>query len=158
MAKSSQCRSVASFGTAAAVLSSLSFCASASAGWEVPAEPQARAEIAYTDGGKTPFDLLCGHNIVLYLSYPGKKKSGTATIVISTAKTSITIHGDLEKSDAGNLQFVAAWTGKTRDPADQDALMAMFSSGLEMTLRAEGASYVLPGIDAEPLAKYNNAY
>ena len=157
MAKSQQGLSILNRKAASALLSSLWFCTSAFAGWQVPAEPQARAEIVFTDSGKTPFDLLCGHNIVLYLKYPGKKKSGAVTIVISNSRKSISVRGELEKSDAGNQHFAAAWTGKTPDPADLDDVMAMLSSGLELTFRAEGVSYVLPAIDTDALAKYKSA-
>ena len=142
---------------AAVLIGSILCGTSAFAGWQIPAQPQARAEIVYTDNGSTPFDLMCAHNIVLYLKYPGKETSGNVTIAISNGKKTISVNGSLEKSDSGTLQFVAAWTGKSTDPADQDAVMALFTSGLPLTFSAEGAQYELPAVDAATWSKYNNA-
>jgi len=53
--------------------------------------------------------------------------------------------------------FSALWTGgKTPDPADLDALMALFSSGQGLMVSAEGKSYSLPAIDRELLKKYKD--
>ncbi len=139
-----------------AALSTLLAATQASAGWETPAQPQARAEIVFTDNGKTVFDLACAHNIVLFLKYPGKKKSGAVTMVISDAKQSIPVRGDLEKNDAGQLMFTAAWTGKTPDPADMDAVMAVLFSRTELTFTAEGAKYVLPGMEGKVIERYRS--
>ncbi len=77
-------------------------------------------------------------------------------MVISSGKQSIPVRGDLEKNDAGELLFTAAWTGKTPDPADMDAVMALLFSRLELTFTAEGAKYVLPGMDGKVIEKYRS--
>jgi hypothetical protein len=156
MTRSRPTRSTFHRAATMAALSTFLAAAQASAGWETPAQPQARAEIVFTDNGKTIFDLACAHNIVLFLKYPGKKKSGAATMVISSGKQSIPVRGDLEKNDAGELLFTAARTGKTPDPADMDAVMALLFSRLELTFTAEGAKYVLPGMDGKVIEKYRS--
>jgi hypothetical protein len=90
------------------------------------------------------FDLACTHNIVLFLKYPGKKKSGAATMVINSGKQSISVRGALEMNDAGELLFTAAWTGKTPDPADMDAVMALLFLRLELNFTAEDAKSSCP--------------
>jgi hypothetical protein len=145
--------------TALALLFASCFGTMALAGWEKPAQPQTRAEIVFVDSGKWVFDLACSKNIVLFLKYPGKIQSGSATIAISNSKTSIRVRGEFDKThdiDPRDPPFSAAWTGAGLDPANMDSVMAILFSGLELTFTAEGAKYTLPGIDADVIAKYKS--
>jgi hypothetical protein len=155
----SRTRSILRHEIALALLPSLCFGTLASAGWEKPAEPQSRAEIVFNDKGKWVFDLACSKNIVLFLKYPGKKRSGKARIVISNSKKSISVRGEFDKThpqDPRDPPFSIAWTATTRDPADLDAVMSILFSGLKLTFEAEGAKYVLPGMDADVVARYKS--
>jgi hypothetical protein len=145
--------------TALVLLSALFFGTMAFAGWEKPAEPQSRAEIVFADSGKWVFDLACSKNIVLFLKYPGKKQTGTATIAISNSKQSILVTGEFDKVhdiDPRDPPFSAAWIGSAPDPADMETVMSILFSGLQLTFTAEGVRYTLPGIDADVIAKYKN--
>jgi hypothetical protein len=146
--------------TVLATLSLLCLGTLASAGWENPADPQSRAEIVFSDNGKWVFDLACSKNIALFLRYPGREQSGDAKIVISNSRKSISITGVLSDKthdiDARDPPFSTAWTGRTSDPADLDAVMSILFSGLKLTFTAEGAKYVLPAISASVVAKYKS--
>jgi len=137
-------------------------CAVASAAgaeWLIPEDRIARAEIRFTESKKTVFSLACGHNILLSLRYPGKQElKKRASVTIRNATKSIAVKGSVEKSEnLKEIMFSALWTGgKTPDPADLDALMALFSSGQGLTVSAEGKSYALPAIDREMLKKYTD--
>ena len=120
----------------------------------IPEDRIARAEIRFTESKKTVFSLACGHNILLSLRYPGKQElKKRASVTIRNATKSIAVKGSIEKSENfKEIMFSALWTGgKTPDPADLDALMALFSSGQGLTVSAEGKSYALPAIDREML-------
>jgi hypothetical protein len=146
-------------GPALAAISLLLFGATALAGWEKPADPQTRAEIVYTDSGKWVLDLACSKNVVLFLKYPGKAQSGTATIVIGNGKKKVSVRGEFDTThdiDPRDPPFSAAWIGKGRDPANLDTVMSILFSGQPLTFEAEGARYVLPGIDANVAARYKS--
>jgi hypothetical protein len=134
------------------------FTSAAVAEWQIPSERIGRAEIRFVEGKKTVFSLACSHNILLTLRYPGKqvlKKS--ASVTIRNAKTKIVVNGAVEQDDTfKETMFSALWTGKTADPADLDALMALFLSGQTLTVSAEGKSYPLPAIDPGLLKTYED--
>jgi hypothetical protein len=158
MTQTARTRSILRYEMALALLPSLCFGTLASAGWEKPAQPQSRAEIVFNDKGNWVFDLACSKNVVLFLKYPGEKRSGKATIVISNSKKNIPVQGEFDKShpqDPRDPPFSAVWSG-TSDPADLDAVMSILFSGLELTFEAEGAKYVLPGMDADVIASYKS--
>ena len=138
-----------------------SFARGAVAEWQIPDERIGRAEIRFIEGKKTVFSLACGHNILLSLRYPGypgkevpKKR---ASVTIRNSSANMVVNGVVERNEAfKDVMFSALWTGKTADPTDFDALMAMFSSGQGLTVSAEGKSYALPAIDRKLLKKYED--
>jgi hypothetical protein len=137
---------------------SLTWLASPSyAEWQFPEDRSARAEVAFKENKKKLFSLECGHNVLLSLRYPGKQRRGSTNITISNSNSDILVKGEVDRRQQGDMPFVAAWTGKTSDPADLDALMGILFSGRALTIRAEGASYVLPSITPEVIGKYNSA-
>jgi hypothetical protein len=125
--------------------------------WQFPEDRTARAEIAFNENKKKIFSLECGHNVILSLRYPGKQRRGTAKIAIGNSTSNILINGEVDRRQQTDMPFVAAWTGKTLDPADLDELMKVLFSGEGLTVRAEGASYLLPMISPELISKYNGA-
>jgi hypothetical protein len=52
--------------------------------------------------------------------------------------------------------FFAIWGGKPPDPADLARFMSLLQSRQQLTITGSGAKYVLPGVDAETLAKYKD--
>jgi hypothetical protein len=134
------------------------FTSAAVAEWQIPGERIGRAEIRFVEGRKTVFSLACGHNILLTLRYPGKQGlKKHASVTIRNANTKIVVNGAVEQDDTfKEIMFSALWTGKTTDPADLDALMALFSSGQALTVSAEGKSYPLPAINPELLKTYQD--
>ena len=125
--------------------------------WQFPGDRTARAEIAFNENKKKVFSLECGHNVILSLRYPGKQRRGPEKITISNSTSKILINGEVDRRQQTDMPFVAAWTGKTLDPADLDELTGVLFSGQGLTIRAEGVSYVLPSINPEVVSKYNNA-
>lgn len=132
--------------------------ATAAAEWQIPSERIGRAEIRFVEGNQTVASLACAHNILLTLRYPGKQAvKKRAAVTIRTAMSSIVVNGTVERDEPFKaIMFYALWTGKSVDPADLDALMAIFSSGLALTVNAEGSSYPLPAIDAGLLKQYED--
>lgn len=134
------------------------FTSAALAEWQIPGERIGRAEIRFIDGKKTVASLACAHNILLTLRYPGNQAvKKRASVTIGTPRSSIVVNGAVEQDDTfKEIMFSALWTGKTADPADLDALMAIFRSGQPLTASAEGKSYSLPPIDPDLLKKYED--
>jgi hypothetical protein len=127
------------------------------AGWQIPAEREARAEIRFTEGDNIVFFLACAHNIVLSVKFPGNQQlRHAAAVTMSNDKSSIVIKGSIERDDHQPM-FHALWTGKTQDPANLDRFMSILSSQQQLTFRAEGKKYTLPGIDKETLASYKQS-
>jgi hypothetical protein len=125
----------------------------AQAAWQIPAKPGARAEIVFVEKDKTVFSLACGHNVVLSLKYPGKQRHGTADLTIRNSRSSVRVKGRI---DADEDMFVAIWGGRSPDPVNLDRLMSILGSGERLTIAAKHGKYVLPGLDAKTLAKYNH--
>jgi hypothetical protein len=128
--------------------------------WDFPSEPQGRAEIRFTQDNQIIFSLACAHNEVLQLRYPGLQQPKTrATIVISNAKARISIDGSVERDEdtgSNTYNFVAVWTGRGRQPANQNQLQAVLFSGQELTISAENSKYVLPGMDSKISTRYQS--
>jgi hypothetical protein len=145
------------FYAAALILAQLtSFVSAGHAGWEFPAKPNGRAEIAFVENGKTVFSLACGHNLVLSVRYPIKQWRGPARLSIGNSRTHVDIVGRIDAGDDKRDMFLAVWTGGP-DPANLDRLMSILSSRLKLAIRAGRGQYSLPGVEAGALRKYKNS-
>jgi hypothetical protein len=136
---------------------------SADAGWEVPKNPQSRAEIVFIQDGKWTVDLACSLNVALFLEYPGKQQTGPATITVGNGQKSVSVRGGFTRddkeftTDPRDPAFVALWGKKPPYPADLDKVLAVLFSGRALVFTAEGATYRLPAIDPRVAAAYKNA-
>jgi hypothetical protein len=128
--------------------------------WKYERDKQDHAILTYSENDKVTFFLGCGHTFALHVKYPGQAKTeGDASIVIATARQSMTLKGDFEElSDDLATTFAQYDLGYVRqDPALygrkweklRDRLLDLMDSGRKLTISAGKDSYTLPPIDAK---------
>jgi hypothetical protein len=128
------------------------------AGWQLlPGDGSINAEIVFTRSATTVVSLACGHDLALWLRYPGRKRNSHAKIIVSNSSASVSIKGDLIHDRQGRETFRAVWTGgKYPDPGDFDLLISVLASQQELTFRAKDGKFRLPPIASEMIASYKD--
>jgi hypothetical protein len=134
-------------------------------GWQFELDRQDQPSLSYRDSnGNTVFYLGCGGHFVMDAVYPGavKKDDAKVSITIANADTRMNFAGvifsaGLTDGPAHATVFSQADLGYARDDPNlyeqswhdlENKFFDLLDSGKQLTISAEGKSYVLPAVNA----------
>lgn len=127
--------------------------------WKLEFDSRELPSVSYMEDGKTVFLLGCGRAFGLHAKYPGTPgKSGKASLSIGSPRSRMTLVGEFEETDGGDLTTFVQWDlGFSRQDPELfgkrwDRLLSRLLSLIEradpLVISTARSEYRLPRVDA----------